>query len=347
MWKLLISLSLAAGFVLCASLDAQAPASGQQVPTELSQYVRDARKAGIKDPQIEQNALNAGWPAETVAMALKGDGNPQAGGAAAKPAEDTKTTPPAAEQPAKPSEAVTDKVVEAGSPGASKPAEAAATTGAEGNTPPKAAEPVADAKKTIEVAADAKNAAAPGAENKKTVEVAGDPTKPVIDRGVPEDYVIGAGDELQISVWKEADASVGGVVVRPDGKISMPILKEVSVVGLTPTQAEKLITDQLVKFIAGADVAVIVKGTASKKIFLLGGVKKEGPIPYTYRMTVLQALSEAGGLTDYAKKKKIYVLRHDNGRDYTYPFDYDAALRGQKMDQNIPLLPGDTVVVPK
>jgi len=168
-----------------------------------------------------------------------------------------------------------------------------------------------------------------------------------VDHGVPDDYQIGAGDELQISVWKEPDASVAGVVVRPDGKISMPMLKEISVIGLTPTQAEKAITEQLVKFISTADVTVIVKAINSKKIYVVGGVKKEGPIPYTYRMTILQALSEAGGLSDYAKRKKIYVLRHENGRDYQLPFDYDAALRGARMELNIPLLPGDTLVVPK
>ena len=152
---------------------------------------------------------------------------------------------------------------------------------------------------------------------------------------------------LAISVWKEPDASVGSVVVRPDGKISMPMLKDVSVVGLTPIQVEKLITEQLVKFISAADVTIIVTGINSKKIYVVGGVKKEGPISYTYRMTILQALSEAGGISDYAKKKKIYVLRHENGRDYRIPFDYDAALKGEKMELNIPLMAGDTLVVPK
>jgi polysaccharide export outer membrane protein len=169
----------------------------------------------------------------------------------------------------------------------------------------------------------------------------------IITRGAPDDYQIGAGDELQISVWKEPDASVPLVVVRPDGKISMPLLKEVTVLGLTPTQSEKVITEQLKNFITAADVTVIVKSINSKKIYVVGGVKKEGPIAYTYRMTVLQALSEAGGLTDYAKKKRIYVLHHEGGRDFRYPFDYDAVLRGEKMELNIPLMPGDTLVVPK
>jgi polysaccharide export outer membrane protein len=168
-----------------------------------------------------------------------------------------------------------------------------------------------------------------------------------IDRGVPDGYVIGEGDVLHISVWKEPDASVPNVVVRPDGKITMPILKEVQASGLTPAQLEMAITGQLTNFISAADVTVIVSGINSKRVYVVGGVKKEGPITFTYRMTILQALSEAGGLTDYAKRKRIYVLRHENGRDYQLPFDYDAALRGERMELNIPLLPGDTLVVPK
>ncbi len=174
----------------------------------------------------------------------------------------------------------------------------------------------------------------------------GGPKAPAVDRGVPDDYQIGAGDVLHISVWHEIDATVPSAVVRPDGRISMPLLKEVSVVGLTPTQLEKLITEQLTKFLTAPDVTVIVSGINSKKIYLVGAVKKEGPIPYTYRMSVFQALSEAGGLTDYAKRKKIYVLRHENGRDFKLLFDYDAALKGERMDLNIPLMAGDTIVVP-
>ena len=167
------------------------------------------------------------------------------------------------------------------------------------------------------------------------------------DRGVPDDYQIGAGDVLSISVWKEPDASVTAVVVRPDGKIAMPLIKEVDVVGLTPRQVESSITSQLAKFINGPDVTVIVTAINSKKIYILGGVAKAGPIPYTYRMSVMQAIGEAGGLTDYAKRKKIYVLRSQGGKEVRLPFNYQEVIKGQKMDQNVPLLPGDTLVVPQ
>ena len=168
----------------------------------------------------------------------------------------------------------------------------------------------------------------------------------VVSRGVPDDYKIGAGDVLDINIWKEPDASVRSIVVRPDGKISMPLLKEVDAAGLTPIQLERLITDGLSKVINTPDVTVVVTGINSKKVYVSGKVTKEGPIPYTYRMTIMQALSEAGGITDYAKKKAIYVLRDENGREFRFPFDYGAVLTGERMELNIPLQPGDVIVVP-
>ena len=134
--------------------------------------------------------------------------------------------------------------------------------------------------------------------------------------------------------------------VRPDGKISMPLIKEVAVAGLTPAQVEATIQEQLSKIIRAPDVTVIVAQINSKKIFLTGAVKREGPLKYTYRMTVLQAISEAGGLTDYAKRKNIYVLHNENGRQYRLPFNYISVLKGESMEQNIMLSPGDTIVVP-
>jgi polysaccharide export outer membrane protein len=164
--------------------------------------------------------------------------------------------------------------------------------------------------------------------------------------GAPYNYLIGAGDVLQVNVWKEPDVSVPAAVVRPDGRISLPLLKDVSVLGLTPKQAEMMITEELRHLITAADVTVIVAGINSKKVYLVGAVKKEGPLAYSYRMSVMQAISEGGGLTDYAKRKKIYVLRIENGRQSRLPFNYDAVLKGQHMDSNVALLPDDTVVIP-
>jgi polysaccharide export outer membrane protein len=171
-------------------------------------------------------------------------------------------------------------------------------------------------------------------------------TKPSISRGVPDDYKIGAGDVIEINVWKEPDASVRGAMVRTDGKISMPLLKDVEVVGLTPMQLEKLLTEKLSSLINSPDVTVIIGGTASKKIYIQGKVGHEGPINFTYNMTVMQALSEAGGITMYAKKSKIYVLRMENGKASRFPFDYAAVLKGQRLETNIQLQAGDMIVVP-
>ncbi len=297
------------------------PAFGQETatptapPKELVEYIREAKKTGQNEFQIQQNAVKSGWPEGVVNEAIayvRSTDKDATVGASAKPADHEKA-------------------------GSSKPTAAPANQGAEsgGTTPPgKPAGSAAPA--TAGVAPPAKGASA---------EPAG--THPAVTRGVPDDYKIGAGDVLEINVWKEPDASVHGVVVRPDGKISMPLIKEVDVVGLTPVQLEKLITDGLTKVMnLPPDVTIVVTGINSKKIYVNGKVKKEGPIPYTYRMTVMQALSEAGGITDYAKKKAIYVLRNDNGREFRFPFDYSAVLKGQKMELNIPLEPGDVIVVP-
>ena len=166
------------------------------------------------------------------------------------------------------------------------------------------------------------------------------------DHGVTDGYRIGAGDVLQVMVWKEPDASVPSVVVRPDGKIAMPVLKDVQVLGLTPTEAERVLTEQLGKFIPGADVTVVVTAIHSKRIYLVGAVKKEGPIELQHDMSILQALSEGGGLTEYAKRKKIYVLRTSNGVQTKLLFNYDAVIKGERIHDNILVQPDDVIVVP-
>jgi polysaccharide export outer membrane protein len=218
---------------------------------------------------------------------------------------------------------------------ASKPQDSAAPTS---GTPPKPAASAAPA--------DAEAMPAKTGDLPKTAGANREAGGIAKNRSVPDDYVIGAGDVLHIGVWKEAEASVPSAVVRPDGKISMPLLKDVAVAGLTPTQVETLVTTELSKFITEPDVTVIVVGINSKKIYMTGAVRKEGPISYTYRMTILQAISEAGGLTEYAKRRKICILRYENDREFKFFFDYDAALRGEHMENNIQLMPGDTIVVP-
>jgi polysaccharide export outer membrane protein len=159
-------------------------------------------------------------------------------------------------------------------------------------------------------------------------------------------YVIGAGDVLAINVWKEPEASLQTVVVRPDGFISVPMVKEIEAAGLTPIELEKQLSAKFAHFFREADISVIVKEVHSEKVYLIGAVKKEGPITVKAPLTVLQAVAEAGGLTDFARRGKIYILRRENGKEVRLPFDYSAVIQGRHSDQNIVLLPGDTVVVP-
>jgi len=162
-----------------------------------------------------------------------------------------------------------------------------------------------------------------------------------------DEYRIGAGDVLEINVWNEPQASVAAVAVRPDGKVSLPLIKEIDVLGQTPMELQKALTARFEKLIRGADVTVVVKEIHSKKVYLVGAVGKAGPVPLVSdHMTVLQALAESGGLSQYAKRGKIYVLRTVNGKQVKLPFDYTAVIKGEHMEQNITLLPDDTIVVP-
>jgi len=155
-------------------------------------------------------------------------------------------------------------------------------------------------------------------------------------------YKIGPGDVIDVLVWKEPDASVSGMVVRADGKVTLPFLKDVQVAGFAPADLETKLKADIGKFIQDAEVMVLVKTVTSEKIYIMGAVKKAGPLVMTTPLTVLQAISEAGGPTDYAKKKKIYILRSGQ----KIPFNYSAVIQGEMMEQNIQLIPGDTIVVP-
>ena len=171
------------------------------------------------------------------------------------------------------------------------------------------------------------------------------PVAPTTDP--PAHFVIGPGDVLAINVFKEPEASVPSIVVRPDGFISLPMVKEVEAAGLTPVELEKVLSQKFARFLRDADVAVIVKEVHSEKVYVIGAVKKEGPITIRAPLTVLQAIAEAGGLTDYARRGKLYILRRENGKEIQLPFQYSAVIRGEHSEQNIVLQPGDTVVVPQ
>jgi len=160
----------------------------------------------------------------------------------------------------------------------------------------------------------------------------------------PPDYVIGADDTLHISVWKEPDLTAT-LPVRPDGKISLPLLNDVSAAGFTPMQLADSITEKLKKYIADPRVTVVVTAMNSRRIFVTGEVTHSGAIALLPGMTILQALSSAG-FTQFANLKGIYLLRMENGRQVKMPFNYKEVVKGRHPEQNILLQRGDTVVVP-
>jgi len=158
------------------------------------------------------------------------------------------------------------------------------------------------------------------------------------------EYVIGPEDALHIAVWREADLTAS-LPVRPDGKISLPLLDDVQAAGMTPKQLADSITQKLKKFLADPRVTVVVTQINSKRIYLVGEVLHVGATPMLPNMTVLQALSSAG-LNQFANTKRIYVLRTENGKQQKLPVNYRKLVKGEQIEQNYLLQPGDTIVVP-
>jgi polysaccharide biosynthesis/export protein len=158
-------------------------------------------------------------------------------------------------------------------------------------------------------------------------------------------YMIGASDVLAVTVWREPTLS-GPILVRPDGMISMPLLGDVQASNLTPLQLSDQIAEKLKKYYQDPKVSVVVAQIHSKIVFLIGEVTKKGPVEMTAGMTLLEAISSAGGLTDFANAKKIYVLRNqEKGSQVRIPARYKDALKGDAT-ANIVLKSGDTIVVP-
>ncbi len=158
-------------------------------------------------------------------------------------------------------------------------------------------------------------------------------------------YVIGAEDVISVAVWKEPDFS-STVPVRPDGMVSLPLLGDVQAAGKTPTQLAADLTTKLQKYIEQPRVTVVVTAINSRRIFILGEVNRPGAIAMSADMTVLQAISAAGGPTAYANTKKISILRNEQGKQQKFLFNYKEVIKGANPEQNIQLKPGDTIVVP-
>jgi polysaccharide export outer membrane protein len=169
--------------------------------------------------------------------------------------------------------------------------------------------------------------------------------KPPFPATPPAEYVIGPDDILNIVFWREQDLS-GDFVVRPDGKISLPLLNDVQAAGNTPAQLKAALEQQAAKYFEEPNATVIVKAIRSRAVYITGQVLKPGPYQLTTPLTVIQLIALAGGLTEYADGDHITVLRTEKGWPMTFPFNYNEVAKRKYLRNNILLKPGDTVIVP-
>jgi polysaccharide export outer membrane protein len=160
-----------------------------------------------------------------------------------------------------------------------------------------------------------------------------------------ETYQLGPEDAVEISVWKEPELTKQ-LIVRPDGKLSYPLVGEIQASGLTVKQLQDEVSKRLAKYVTDANVTVILMKTQYYKIFVTGKVNKPGDFIIGRPTDVMQAISMAGGLTPFASPGSIVVLRRVEGREEVYPFNYSDVSKGRSLEQNRTLLPGDVVVVP-
>ena len=167
---------------------------------------------------------------------------------------------------------------------------------------------------------------------------------PTGSKAGPE-YVIGADDVLDVSVWKEPELT-RTLQVRPDGKISMPLLNDVQAAGFTANQLSQSIGEKLKKYLTAPQVTVILTQVNSQRVYVIGEVTRPGAYPVLPGMTILQAISSAGGLTQFANGKKIFLMRNENNIQAKYPFSYKDVLDGRRVEENRPVKAGDTIVVP-
>ena len=178
------------------------------------------------------------------------------------------------------------------------------------------------------------------------VKSATNPSTPAALTPHDANFVIGNGDVLAVSIWKQPDLS-RSLPVRSDGKISLPLIGEVKAAGETPLALEEEITGKLRPYLAEPEVTVIVEQINSQKFNILGRVAKPGSYPLTNSTTVLDAIALAGGCREFAKQKSIYILRRlPDGGESRLPFNYQDVIKGKNTAQNVELQPRDTIVVP-
>ena len=163
---------------------------------------------------------------------------------------------------------------------------------------------------------------------------------------VPSDYVIGPADVLSIAFRNEKDMT-GDYIVRPDGKITLPLVGDIDAIGVTPEALTDRVLKASDKFFVNPTISVGVKTINSRKVSITGGVEKPGQYDILAPMDVLQLMSLAGGLREYTSGKNIIIIRGDGANQTSFKFNYKDILEGKNLKQNIPLRPGDRVVVPE
>jgi polysaccharide biosynthesis/export protein len=168
---------------------------------------------------------------------------------------------------------------------------------------------------------------------------------PILSDSSSSHYLIGANDLLNIFVWKESDLTQD-VTVMADGIITLPIIGDIIAKGLTVTQLRDIIQEKLKNFVSNPEVTVVVKESRSRKVYAIGKIRNPGSYNLSPDMTVLQALSAAGGCTDWAETKKIMIVRRNENKESILHFNYDEYVAGKNSEQNIILQPNDTIVVP-
>jgi len=159
------------------------------------------------------------------------------------------------------------------------------------------------------------------------------------------EYLVGAGDVVNINVWKEPELSLEHVAVRPDGMLSMPLIGTVRVGGMTVSQIQSMLAEKLHRFVSVARVTVTVSEIRSRLVYITGEVNRPGVYPLLASSDVLQTIIRAGGLSPFARRKSIYILRNVDGKQQKIPVNYLKLLRGDG-EQNVPIQAGDTVVIP-
>jgi polysaccharide export outer membrane protein len=158
-------------------------------------------------------------------------------------------------------------------------------------------------------------------------------------------YIIGPMDVLEIQVWKEPDFS-RKVLVRPDGKITYPLIGDIHASGMNTMGLKALLTEKLENFLSKPEVTVIVLQSSSKNFYIVGKINRPGNYPLNPDMTVLQAISVAGGLNEWADRDSIRIIRRSGGKEEILHFDYDEVISGKNLERNILLKPNDTIMVP-